>query len=96
MAALTLRVPVEKFDAAAFAAALRRQLPTYAMPMFLRIPAEHDITGTFINRKVELKNEGFDLDRVRDPGFYYAGPEQGYVALDAIALAAIRSGAQRV
>lgn len=96
MAALTLRVPPAQFDTKVLADTLRRHLPAYALPLFLRVRAEHEVTGTFKNRKVELKAEAFDLDRVDDPLYWYAGTDQGYRPLDAAALAAIRSGAQRL
>lgn len=96
MAALTLRVPLHEFNGKALATTLEQQLPGYAVPLFLRVRHEHEITGTFKNRKVELKNEGFDLERVKDPLFYYAGRELGYREMDAGVLEQIRAGAFRV
>lgn len=96
MAALTLKVPLADFDVRALANTVSQQLPGYAVPLFLRVRNELEITGTFKNRKVELKNEGFDLERVSDPLFYYAGRDQGYRQLDAGTLAQIRSGAFRL
>lgn len=95
MAALALRVPAKQFDAQGFARRLRERLPAYAMPLFLRLRSELEVTGTFKNRKVELKSEAFDPARVSDPLYWYAGPEQGYRPLDAGTLAAIRDGTQR-
>lgn len=96
MAALTLNVPLAQFDPAALARTLSQHLPAYAVPLFLRVRDEHEITGTFKNRKVELKNEGFDLARVNDPLFYFAGREQGYRMLDVEVLERIRSGELRL
>ncbi|HET8707714.1 MAG TPA: long-chain-acyl-CoA synthetase [Pseudomonadales bacterium] len=96
MAAVTLRVPLEKFNGKALASTLEQQLPGYAVPIFLRVRHEHEITGTFKNRKVELKNEGFDPEQVKDPLFYYAGREQGYRQLDDSVMAQIRSGSFRL
>lgn len=96
MAALTLAVLLEQFDGNALADHLQQQLPSYAVPLFLRVRDAHEVTATFKNRKVELKNEGFDLDTVSDPVFWLAGPQQGYQRLDAATLTAIRSGTRRL
>lgn len=96
MAALTLTVPPAQFDGKACAAVLTRQLPAYAVPLFLRVRDEHEITGTFKNRKVELKNEGFDLARVKDPVFFYKGVEEGYVPLMPEMIEGIVRGVVRV
>lgn len=38
---------------------LREALPPYAVPLFLRLRPEQQVTGTFKYRKVELKREGY-------------------------------------
>ena len=49
---------------------LAAQLPPYARPLFLRIPAtaatggDELMTGTFKHKKVGLREEGFDVDKV--------------------------------
>lgn len=96
MAALTLKVPPEQFDGKVCATELTRRLPAYAVPLFLRVRTEHEITGTFKNRKVELKNEGFDPEKVSDPLFYYAGPEQGYMPLTMDVMEKIVSGKMKM
>lgn len=96
MAALTLNVPVAQFDGKACADILSKRLPAYAIPVFIRLRTEHEITGTFKNRKVELKNEGFDLAKVSDPIFYFADKVQGYLPLTPQILQGIGSGQVRV
>uniref|UniRef100_A0A9J2PVS8 long-chain-fatty-acid--CoA ligase n=1 Tax=Ascaris lumbricoides TaxID=6252 RepID=A0A9J2PVS8_ASCLU len=47
-------------------------LPSYAIPVFLRLCVEADITGTFKLRKTNLQKEGFRLERCHgDPIFYW-------------------------
>eukprot|EP00759_Apiculatamorpha_spiralis_P022144 PhF_6_TR26442/c0_g1_i1/m.38295/K08745/SLC27A1_4, FATP1, FATP4; solute carrier family 27 (fatty acid transporter), member 1/4 len=63
MAALTLKEgttidPMEAFRV------LTAELPTFAVPIFLRIMPKMDITGTFKHKKTDLQKEGFD---VKDP-----------------------------
>ncbi|AUM12720.1 long-chain-acyl-CoA synthetase [Ketobacter alkanivorans] len=69
MAAITLHGSVDEFDGKALAEVLSSSLPAYAVPLFVRVRDEHEITGTFKNRKVELKKEGFDPARSADPVF---------------------------
>ena len=67
MAALVL-APGARFDGAAFYRHAQA-LPRYAAPVFVRLLAEQETTGTFKIRKVDLQREGFDPDAVRDPLF---------------------------
>lgn len=61
---------------------VRRSLPHYARPVFLRLAPEVEVTGTLKQRKVDLVEEGADPSRVRDP-LYFAHPTEGrYVPLD--------------
>ena len=70
-------------------------LPSYARPVFVRLQAHFEITGTFKYRKVDLVAEGFDPARVNDPIYYRSGSE-GYLPLTAEAYRAILSGEIRV
>ena len=62
---------------------LARQLPTYAVPVFLRLQPQIDITGTFKHRKVDLAREGFDPALTSDPLFIRDGTTGHYLPLDA-------------
>ncbi|KAF9910073.1 hypothetical protein EC991_007404 [Linnemannia zychae] len=56
-----------------------KRLPSYAIPRFVRIcESELEITGTFKNKKVELKKEGFDLEKVQER-LYWWTPKGRYV-----------------
>jgi len=80
MAAL---VTGEGFDLAGLRRALQERLPAYARPLFLRIVAAIELTGTFKLRKHELALEGYDLTRVPDALYMDDGERNGYVPLDA-------------
>jgi acyl-CoA synthetase (AMP-forming)/AMP-acid ligase II len=69
MAAITPSCANEDFDFAAFLHYVREHLPAYAVPLFLRMRAEQEVTGTFKHRKVELKNSGFDPQACQEPVF---------------------------
>jgi fatty-acyl-CoA synthase len=58
------------FDLAGLRAYLRRELPPFARPLFIRLQQTIDTTGTFKYRKMDLVREGFDPDVVKDPMFF--------------------------
>ncbi|MDR3417372.1 MAG: long-chain-acyl-CoA synthetase [Nevskia sp.] len=68
----------EHLDGSALAEHLRRQLPAYAVPLFLRLRPEHETTGTFKYRKVDLKREAFDPSQVADPLYALLDADNGY------------------
>lgn len=58
-------------------------LPSYAIPVFLRLCVEADITGTFKLRKTNLQKEGFRLERCHgDPIFYWDSSSTIYRRMD--------------
>ncbi|MFT4907009.1 MAG: acyl-CoA synthetase (AMP-forming)/AMP-acid ligase II [Oleispira sp.] len=81
MAALTLK-DINDFDTGAFSRHLHEKLPAYAVPIFIRIREQEEITGTFKYRKVELKKEHYDLNQVSEPLFMMSAEEQQFVPLD--------------
>ncbi|MDO9237110.1 MAG: long-chain-acyl-CoA synthetase [Aquabacterium sp.] len=68
-----------ELDGVALAQALNKALPKYAVPLYIRVRAEHEVTATFKHRKVDLKREGFDPAKMTD-ALYVLG-EQGYQPL---------------
>jgi citronellyl-CoA synthetase len=66
MASLRLKEGVE-FDAQACYQHVADHLPTYAIPVFLRISTKMETTGTFKYKKTDLKKAGFDHAKVTDP-----------------------------
>jgi fatty-acyl-CoA synthase len=93
MAAL---VTGEGFDLAGLRRALQERLPAYARPLFLRIVAAIEITGTFKLRKHELALEGYDPTRVRDIVYIDDGERNEYVRLDARLHEQLRAGSLRL
>ena len=66
MAALTLH-DSRNFNLKEFSKFLISSLPGYAIPIFLRIRQNLEVTGTFKLRKVTLKVEGYSPDKISDP-----------------------------
>ncbi|MBH0775898.1 long-chain-acyl-CoA synthetase [Nocardia bovistercoris] len=77
MAAVTLRDGVE-FDGKALAGAAYDRLPSYAVPLFVRVVDALEQTSTFKSRKVELRKQGYETD---DTSTLYVlkGRAEGYV-----------------
>ena len=80
MASLTV---AEDFDIQGLRDFLAKQLPPYAVPLFIRIEPEAQTTGTFKYRKVELVEEGFDIGRVSDPLWFGTPGADDYEPLTA-------------
>jgi fatty-acyl-CoA synthase len=77
MAAVKLRDGAE-FDGKALAHTVYDQLPTYALPLFLRVVETMEHTTTFKSRKVDLRDEAYGPD-IEDPLYVLAGRDEGYV-----------------
>jgi fatty-acyl-CoA synthase len=75
---------------------LRRRLPSYARPLFLRLKDRIDVTATFKQNKVALAREGFDLTVVRDPVYFDDPAQEAYVPLDAALYERIDAGKVRL
>ncbi|QLY34295.1 long-chain-acyl-CoA synthetase [Nocardia huaxiensis] len=77
MAAVTLDQDAE-FDGKLAAKTLYDRLPTYAVPLFIRVVGELEQTSTFKSRKVELRKQGYAPDA--DSRLYVlAGRTEGYI-----------------
>ncbi|MGO9852700.1 MAG: long-chain-acyl-CoA synthetase [Steroidobacteraceae bacterium] len=71
-------------------------LPSYARPVFVRIVAALEITGTFKLRTQDLAREGYDLSQVSDALYIDDALRGEYLRLDAPLHARIMSGQQRL
>ncbi|MET0703302.1 MAG: long-chain-acyl-CoA synthetase FadD6 [Mycobacterium sp.] len=77
MAAIQLREGAE-FDGKALAGTVYDKLPSYAMPLFVRLVESLEHTSTFKSQKVKLREEGYGPD-ISEPLYVLAGREDGYV-----------------
>ncbi|KAG0312559.1 hypothetical protein BGZ99_009390 [Dissophora globulifera] len=102
MAAIVLKDSIIQ-DKAALADFVQRMgahvakgLPSYAVPRFIRIcEQELETTGTFKNKKVELRKEGFDLDQVKDRMYWWT-PQGRYLPFGQAENAEILAGRARL
>ena len=73
-----------------------RQLAAYARPLFLRVRAEMETTGTFKHRKIDLIRDGFDPAAISDPLYFRDDARGQYVPLDQRLYEEIAAGRARV
>ena len=52
--------PSTGLDLTSFLAAVKKQLPSYATPIFLRLVQQLDLTGTFKLKKIVMQQEGYN------------------------------------
>mmetsp|Transcript_853 Transcript_853/g.3117 ORF Transcript_853/g.3117 Transcript_853/m.3117 type:complete len:619 (+) Transcript_853:53-1909(+) len=93
MAALS--VDEGKFSMAALYAAVEKELPAYARPVFLRILPDMELTSTFKLKKHTLRQEGFDVTRVKDRLFIRDTAAAAYVPLTEARFRQIVAGGTR-
>ena len=94
MTALTLHDGIDALDLDRFAEFAKENLPSYAVPVFLRIQPDIDVTGTFKMLKGDLRKQGYDINMTDDPIFVMKSGESTYNPMDSDYLALIRdSGA---
>jgi fatty-acyl-CoA synthase len=77
MAAIRLNDDAE-FDGVAVAESLRAALPSYAVPLFIRLSPELEHTTTFKSRKTELREQAFDTSAFDEPVYVLSG-DRGYI-----------------
>jgi fatty-acyl-CoA synthase len=68
------------FDIKALDEYVKRELPAYAQPLFVRVLPELDTTGTFKVRKMDLVADGYDPLKVKGPLFFHDA-RRGYVKI---------------
>lgn len=84
------------FDGAGLAKLLKDTLPAYAVPLFIRLRPEQEVTGTFKFRKVEVKAEGFDPGKVSEPLYALIDAARGYEPITQELFARIQKGEVRL
>jgi len=59
-----------------------KELPSYAVPVFLRLRPQLEVTGTFKHTKGDLQREGFDPTTIPEPLYVKDDKKKAYVPLD--------------
>ncbi|KFQ99380.1 Long-chain fatty acid transport protein 4, partial [Opisthocomus hoazin] len=74
--------PENSCDLEGFASELKKPLPLYARPVFLRFLHEVSKTSTYKFQKTELRKQGFDPALVKDKLYFLDSREGRYLPLD--------------
>ena len=85
----------ESIGIAQLAAQLKSVLPSYAVPIFIRLVDSSRLTGTFKFQKVEYRKEGFDTDSITDELYFLDPDKKTYVPLTKDIHEKIANGAVR-
>ena len=70
-------------DFASMLTHMQADMPPFAIPLFLRIKTEIDVTGTFKYKKAELKKEAYDPALINEPLYVLLPGEKQYLPLTA-------------
>ena len=92
MAAITLADGVPTLNLEAFSEYLRTELPGYAVPVFVRIQPDIDVTGTFKMVKGDLRKQAYDIRQFDDPVYGLLPGNTEYQALDVEKLKTVEGG----
>lgn len=75
---------------------LKENLPSYAVPLFLRVMKSVPLTGTFKLKKVDLQRDGYDITRTEDKLYFYNAKANKYDPLTKEVYDSIVSGRARL
>ncbi|MBL4868323.1 MAG: long-chain-acyl-CoA synthetase [Pseudomonadales bacterium] len=90
MVAIKLEKTDEDIDGKAFYEYLAGQLPNYAMPLFVRVNETLERTGTFKYKKFNLKQEGYEPEKVKSAIRVALHSEKCYTTLDSSLIGEIK------
>jgi len=95
-ACMAAMVIADDIDMDGLLAHARTELPSYAVPLFIRKLPEIEITGTFKHRKVALRKEGFNPNVVTDPLLWLNPDTDRFEPIDNAAFVKITTGGARL
>jgi len=72
---------IDRFDVEDFARYLTQLLPPYAVPRLLRFKKAFETTATHKIKKVQLQQEGFDINKIKDPLYILLPGQKAYIPL---------------
>jgi len=95
MVSLIANTDLENFDFNAFAETVRRDLPAYAVPLFIRFQEEFEVTATMKRIKSSLKQGGYNPQEIKDPLYVMLPGDSEYSELTDAIFSEIESGKHR-
>ncbi|MEO8604020.1 MAG: AMP-binding protein [bacterium] len=91
--ALVVLQPGATFEPRVYFDFAEKAVPPYARPLFVRVAASMDVTGTLKHTKTRLQQEGYDPATISDLLWFRDTAARTYVPLDAALKARIDRGA---
>ncbi|XP_053138290.1 long-chain fatty acid transport protein 4 [Hemicordylus capensis] len=88
--------PDNSCDLESFAEEMRKALPVFARPVFLRMLSEVHKTSTFKFQKMDLRKEGYDPSVVKDRLYYLAPRQCRYLPLNEEVFKRIKAGQEKL
>ncbi|XP_075213342.1 long-chain fatty acid transport protein 4-like [Lycorma delicatula] len=82
-------------DLSTLAEGVKKSLPPYARPLFLRVLHHVEMTGTYKMKKLDLQKQGFNPSEIKDK-LYYLSPSGSYLELTEDVYANIETGKIRL
>jgi citronellyl-CoA synthetase len=80
MAAIKLKSSAP-FDPKEFAVFIVNRLPKYSIPIFVRVQNELELMGTLKLRKINLRKQGYDINKIKDPIYILLPGNSDYTLL---------------
>jgi citronellyl-CoA synthetase len=71
-------------------------LPKYSIPVFLRIRKTLDLTGSYKITKVDLKREGYDIEKITDRIYIWEASKKTYIPFDSDLYEQLKAGKLRL
>ncbi len=68
----------KSFKPELFSQFVSKNLPKYAIPLFIRIKDELEFTGTHKLRKVNLRTQGYDINAIKDQLYFWESMSNRY------------------
>ena len=81
MAAIVPTINLEDFNLKGLAASFNKNLPHYAVPLFLRFKSNLSTTATFKLKKGKLKQENIDIEKIEDSLYVLLPGESVYTPM---------------
>lgn len=95
MASVTPSVSIEDFDFKDFFQYLKKTMPHYAVPVFIRVKTSMDTTGTFKYKKTDLKKEAYDITKTEEPIYIALPGNNEFVPITPVIIENINKGTYR-
>ncbi|NVM04761.1 MAG: long-chain-acyl-CoA synthetase, partial [Candidatus Helarchaeota archaeon] len=95
MAAIKLHHLI-KFNMDEFSQFVTEVLPKYAIPILIRIRDELELTGPMKIKKVNLRKEAYEIDKIKDPLYFWDSKNRKYISFSKVEYNDLLEGKIRV